>query len=134
MHEKATETGAVTGGVKILLHLEGLTLFAVMVMLYANWGGSWLIFAALFFVPDLSFLAYLANARFGAMAYNAVHSYMAPAALLAMGVSLASPLAQSIAVIWLAHIGIDRAIGYGLKYAAGFGFTHLGRIRPQKDA
>jgi hypothetical protein len=28
----------------------------------------------------------------------------------------------------MAHIGIDRALGYGLKYSAGFGFTHLGRI------
>jgi hypothetical protein len=27
-----------------------------------------------------------------------------------------------------AHIGIDRALGYGLKYSTGFGFTHLGRI------
>jgi hypothetical protein len=33
-----------------------------------------------------------------------------------------------IAMIWLAHIGFDRALGYGLKYASGFGFTHLGRI------
>lgn len=132
--EKVGQTGAVTGGVKILLHLEGLTLFAVMVALYATWGGSWLLFAALFFVPDVSFLAYLANARFGAIAYNAAHSYIAPAALLALGTGFASPLAQSIAVIWLAHIGLDRAIGYGLKYAAGFGFTHLGRIGPQKSA
>ena len=38
------------------------------------------------------------------------------------------PLMLSIAMIWLAHIGIDRALGFGLKYSAGFGFTHLGRI------
>jgi hypothetical protein len=40
------------------------------------------------------------------------------------------PLAGPLALIWLAHIGIDRALGYGLKYASGFGFTHLGRIGP----
>jgi Domain of unknown function (DUF4260) len=134
MDERAAETGAVTGGVKILLRLEGLTLFVGMVMLYAAWGGSWLVFALLFFVPDLSFLAYLADARFGATVYNAAHSYMAPVTLLTLGFGFASPLTLSIALIWLAHIGIDRALGYGLKYAAGFGFTHLGRIGRQTGA
>jgi hypothetical protein len=33
-----------------------------------------------------------------------------------------------IALIWANHIGIDRMLGYGLKYAEGFRFTHLGRI------
>jgi uncharacterized protein DUF4260 len=54
---------AVTGGVNILLRLEGLTLFLGMILLYAVWGGSWLLFAVLFLVPDLSFLAYLADAN-----------------------------------------------------------------------
>jgi hypothetical protein len=134
MDQGTAETGAATGGVNILLRLEGLTLFAGMVMLYAAWDGSWLVFALLFFVPDLSFLAYLADAKFGALVYNAAHSYMAPVALLTLGFGLASPLTLSIAMIWLAHIGFDRALGYGLKYSAGFGFTHLGRIGRQKDA
>lgn len=134
MDEATAGTGAATGGVKILLRLEGLTLFAGMVMLYASWDGSWLVFALLFFVPDLSFLAYLADAKFGALVYNAAHSYMAPVTLLTLGFGFASPLTLSIALIWLAHIGLDRALGYGLKYSAGFGFTHLGRIGRQKDA
>jgi hypothetical protein len=120
--------GAVTGGVRILLRLEGLTLFVGMVLLYAAWGGSWWVFALLFLVPDLSFIAYLADAKTGAIAYNAAHSYMLPVALMTIGFALPEPLTLSIAVIWLAHIGIDRALGYGLKYRAGFGFTHLGRI------
>ena len=53
---------------------------------------------------------------------------MAPILLMAVGMALSAPLIMSLAMIWLAHIGIDRALGYGLKYAAGFGFTHLGRI------
>jgi Domain of unknown function (DUF4260) len=126
MDEQAT--GAATGGVRILLRLEGLTLFLGMVVLYASWDGSWWVFALLFFVPDLSFLAYLADAKFGALVYNAAHSYMAPVALLTLGFGFASTLTLSIAMIWLAHIGIDRALGYGLKYSAGFNFTHLGRI------
>lgn len=134
MDEQAAETGAATGGVNILLRLEGLTLFVGMVMLYAAWGGSSLVFALLFFVPDLSFLAYLSDAKFGALVYNAAHSYMAPVMLMTLGFGFASPLTLSIALIWLAHIGIDRALGYGLKYSAGFGFTHLGRIGRQKRA
>ena len=121
-------TGAASGGVKILLRLEGLTLFAGMTLLYAIWGGSWWIYAILFLLPDLSFAAYLADAKTGATVYNAAHSYMAPVALMTTSFALASPLWLSIAMIWLAHIGIDRALGYGLKYGAGFTFTHLGRI------
>ena len=134
MDQTTTGTGAATGGVNVLLRLEGLTLFAAAVALYATRDGSWLLFAALFLAPDLSFLAYLLGARFGALVYNAAHSYLAPAALMLAGFGLASPLTMSIALIWLGHIGLDRAVGYGLKYSAGFGFTHLGRIGRQKDA
>jgi len=121
-------TGAVTGGARTLLRLEGLTLFAGMTVLYAVWEGSWWIYAILFLAPDLSFLGYLAGPRLGAIVYNAAHSYMAPVTLMTTGFALASPLVLAVAMIWLAHIGIDRALGYGLKYSAGFGFTHLGRI------
>jgi hypothetical protein len=124
--------GAVTGGVRILLRLEGLTLFAGMVLLYAVWGGSWWVFALLFLVPDLSFAAYLAGPQTGAIVYNAAHSYLLPVALMTAGFALPEPLILSFAMIWLAHIGIDRALGYGLKYEAGFGFTHLGRIGRNK--
>jgi hypothetical protein len=133
MAETRSETGVVTGGVRWLLRLEGLTLFAGMTLLYAVWGGSWKVYVLLFLVPDLSFLAYLGGARFGAMIYNAAHSYMVPVVLMTLGFGFASPLTLSIAMIWLAHIGIDRALGYGLKYSAGFGFTHLGRIGRQDN-
>jgi hypothetical protein len=121
-------TGAVSGGVRTLLRLEGLTLFAGMTLLYALWGGSWWIYFVLFLAPDLSFLGYLAGPKVGAIVYNAMHSYMAPMALMTAGFGFAPPLLLSIAMIWLAHIGFDRTLGYGLKYSAGFGFTHLGRI------
>jgi hypothetical protein len=125
----ATEaTGAVTGGLRTMLRLEGLTLCAGMTLLYAVWGGSWWIYAVVFLAPDISFVAYLSGPKFGAMIYNAAHSYMAPMALMIAGFALEAPLLLSIAMIWLAHIGFDRTLGYGLKYSAGFGFTHLGRI------
>ena len=124
----ADAAGAVTGGLRTMLRLEGLALFTGMTLLYAVWGGSWWIYAILFLVPDLSFAGYLAGPRAGAIVYNAAHSYMAPMTLMVTGFAIEAPLVLSIAMIWLAHIGIDRALGYGMKYVTGFGFTHLGRI------
>ncbi|MBN8972488.1 MAG: DUF4260 domain-containing protein [Rhizobiales bacterium] len=126
--ETTSETGAPTGGVRTLLRIEGVTLFIGMTALYGVWGGSWWIYAALFFVPDLSLLAYLAGPKAGAAFYNAMHTYMLPLILSFVGFGMALPLTLSISMIWMAHIGIDRALGLGLKYDAGFGFTHLGRI------
>jgi hypothetical protein len=128
----AEATGSVTGGLKILLRLEGLTLCVGMTLLYAVWGGYWWVYVVVFLVPDLSFAAYLAGPKVGAIIYNAAHSYMAPMSLMITGFALTSPLTLSIAMIWLAHIGFDRALGYGLKYEAGFTFTHLGRIGQPK--
>ena|ERR1700733_7688888 len=120
-------TGTVSGGVRILLRLEGLALFAGTTLLYFLWGGPWWLYVVLF-LPDLSFLGYLAGPKIGAWAYNFAHSSIIPLAMLTVGFGFAPPLVLSLALIWLAHIGFDRALGYGLKYSAGFGFTHLGRI------
>ena len=126
--ESQAATGAATGGARTLLRLEGLTLFAGMTLVYGFWGGSWWLYAVLFLAPDLSFLAYLAGPKIGAWTYNAAHTSIIPMAMLTVGFGFAPPLVLSLALIWLSHIGIDRALGYGLKYQAGFGFTHLGRI------
>ena len=69
-----------------------------------------------------------------AIVYNAAHSYMVPMTMMTVGFGFAPPLVLSVAMIWLAHIGFDRALGYGLKYPAGFGFTHLGRIGREAKA
>lgn len=128
MTDSTDPTSAVTGGLRTLLRLEGLALFAGMTLLYAVWEGSWWVYVILFLAPDISFAGYLAGPRAGAIIYNAAHTYMGPMAMMTAGFALSQPLVLSIAMIWLAHIGIDRALGYGLKYSAGFGFTHLGRI------
>jgi Domain of unknown function (DUF4260) len=120
--------GTVSGGVRTLLRIEGLTLFAGMTALYGFWGGPWWLYAVLFLGPDLSFLGYFGGQKIGAIVYNAAHSYIAPMAMMTVGFGFAPPLMLSIAMIWLAHIGFDRALGYGLKYSAGFRFTHLGQI------
>jgi hypothetical protein len=129
MSERAVEASpAVAGGVKILLRCEGLALFLAAIALYDIWGGPWWLFIVLFLAPDVSFLAYLIGPKFGAVVYNAVHITVVPIALMGIGFVLSMPFALAIATIWLAHIGLDRTFGYGLKYDTGFGFTHLGRI------
>lgn len=126
--DPATAAPAVAGAPRALLRLEGLFVFALSVALYGRMGESWWLFAILFLAPDLSFFAYLAGPRVGAIAYNAVHITGGPALLVLAGLLVPSQLAVAMGLIWLAHCGIDRALGYGLKYEAGFGFTHLGHI------
>lgn len=124
----AAAPGSAAGGVRTLLRLEGLAFFAVAVAAYAQYGAGWGWFAALFLLPDLSFAAYLAGPRVGAAAYNASHSYIAALALGALGLLAAMPSVLAVALVWCAHIGFDRALGFGLKYASGFDRTHLGRL------
>lgn len=98
----------------------------VAATVYGRSGYSWMTFAALFLVPDVSFAGYLAGPRAGAVTYNLAHSYIGPlmvaVAAPATGATLMLPL------IWAAHLGFDRMLGYGLKYPTAFGDTHLGRI------
>jgi hypothetical protein len=125
--------GTVTGGVRLLLRLEGLGLFVLALLLYGSSHLSWFAFALLFLVPDLSFLGYLAGPRAGAIAYNIAHDTFIPIMLVVGGYFLAANyIVLATALIWLAHIGFDRALGYGLKYEAGFGFTHLGLVGKAK--
>jgi hypothetical protein len=128
--EGSNAAGAVTGEVRALLRIEGLALFCAAILFYGISGASWWLFAVLFLAPDLSFAAYLAGARLGAMGYNALHATIGPLLLALVSLAMGWPMAGPVALIWLAHIGFDRALGYGLKYKAGFGFTHLGRIGP----
>lgn len=112
-------------GTTIILRLEGAAFFAFSLWMYARLGASWWLFAALFLVPDISFAGYALGPKKGAAIYNLFHTYIFPIVLLALGFLLVAPLMQAIAVIWIAHIGIDRAVAYGLKHPEGFKFTHL---------
>jgi hypothetical protein len=111
------------------LRLEGLAIATLSAVLYARTGASWWLFAALWLTPDLAMLAYFAGARWGAHGYNAVHSYLLPAALVLVALVGQQTALLPFALIWFNHIGVDRLLGYGLKYPAGFGFTHLSRKR-----
>ncbi len=119
---------AVRGVPRMLLRLEAALVFALAIAAYAHLGGGWGLFAALFLVPDLSMVGYLVSARAGAIAYNAGHSYLGPALLAGLGLALGVQALVLTALIWVAHVGFDRMLGYGLKYASRFGATHLGQL------
>jgi Domain of unknown function (DUF4260) len=112
---------------RLLLRLEGLALFAA-VALYIDGGYQlWPLFAFAL-APDVSIAAYLAGPRLGAIGYDVAHTRLGPLALAVAGVLADSGLAVQIALIWGAHIGADRLLGYGLKYPTAFKETHLERV------
>lgn len=111
----------------LLLRLEGVALFLAALIGYAATDAGWLLFFLLILAPDLSMAGYWAGPRIGAAIYNAAHTTIGPLILL-MAALLTGADAIHLAAVWLAHIGIDRALGYGLKRPSGFTDTHLGRI------
>ena len=129
---EATGTGAGVRsrltGPGVLLRVEGGVLLATSALFYGLNGGSWVLFALLIFAPDVSMLGYLLGTKVGAATYNLAHTYALPASLAAFGVLAGSPLAVGVALVWFAHIGMDRMVGYGLKYTSAFKDTHLDRV------
>jgi hypothetical protein len=112
----------------VMLRVEGAAMLAGSVLLYWVNGESWWLFALLLLAPDVSMVGYLAGPRVGAALYNAFHSYPLPAALGVFGLFVGAPSVIAVALVWFAHIGMDRMVGYGLKYSTGFKDTHLQRV------
>lgn len=112
-----------------LLHLEGAAMLGVSLLAYHWSHGSWLQFAVLFLAPDLAMIGYAVNARVGAIAYNAVHTYFVPLALVVYAFEADRQAVLAYALIWIAHIGLDRMLGFGLKYPTRFSDTHLSSDR-----
>ncbi|MEJ7843421.1 MAG: DUF4260 domain-containing protein [Rubrobacter sp.] len=112
----------------VMLRADGAAMFAGGVLVYWLSGGSWGLFGLLLLAPDVSMLGYLAGRGVGAAVYNVFHSYPLPAVLGGFGLLAGAPLAVAVALVWFAHIGMDRMLGYGLKYDTGFKDTHLGRV------
>jgi hypothetical protein len=128
-HRVETSPPAVTGTpLRILRSEGGVLLFAALAGYFAGLDEPWWLVPVLLFVPDVCMVGYLRSSTAGAIVYNAAHSYLAPAALGLLASVLDEPLWQGVALIWFAHIGMDRALGYGIKYETDFKHTHLGRI------
>jgi len=124
--------GMTNGAVRAWLRLEGLAAFAAGLAVFGASGGNWLLVVPLLLLPDVSAVGYLAGPRVGAFTYNAIHNWVPGLAVLALGAWLASPAVVLAGSILVAHVGMDRAVGYGLKLPSSFRDTHLGRMGRDK--
>lgn len=124
------DVGFAKGWPKSLLQLEGACIFGGTIWAYSRLTNnqSWWTFASVLLLPDLGMAGYLANTRLGAALYNSVHTETPPILLLCTALAREDKTLTGLALCWLAHIGMDRMLGYGLKYGTGFGHTHLGKI------
>lgn len=113
---------------KILLHLEGLAVLVLSLYFYWDSQFSWVLFLVLLFAPDISMLGYVINNRIGARIYNIFHTYTIAIIIIFVGLLFENETALAIGLIWSSHIGMDRMIGYGLKYPTDFKDTHLNRV------
>ena len=113
---------------RVLLRAEGLAVAVAAIALYFHAGYPWWLLLALVLAPDLSMVGYLAGPTVGAITYDAAHTYVLPIVLVTAGVIGDAEIATQLGLIWFTHIGVDRAVGYGLKYPTRFEDTHLQRV------
>ena len=97
-------------------------------MLYGWLGGPWLLVIPLLLLPDISAIGYLRDPRLGAFTYNLVHNWAFGLGLLGLGLAAGSTPIAILGIVAIAHVGMDRAVGYGLKLPTSFQDTHLGRM------
>jgi hypothetical protein len=114
--------------VRTWLRIEGLAAFIAGLAIYGAYGGAWLLVVPLLLVPDLSMLGYLRDPRLGAFTYNLVHTWASGLVVLGLGVWSDTGWLILAGAILVAHVGMDRAAGYGLKLPSAFHDTHMGRI------
>jgi hypothetical protein len=120
--------GIVTGTPRGWLRVEGATLLVASFVAYSRTGQAWWLAPLTLLVPDLTMIGYLGGPRLGSRLYNVAHSTPIPATLVAVAWWEDTSLPVALGLVWLAHIGLDRLLGYGLKYHDHFQHTHLGRL------
>jgi uncharacterized protein DUF4260 len=118
--------GVVVGAPRRWLRLEALALMLGSLVAYGVVGESWWLLLVVFLAPDLSMAAYALGLRAGTRVYNLAHTTLFPALTLGAAYWQSEKFVASLALIWLAHIALDRLLGFGLKYDDHAGHTHLG--------
>jgi hypothetical protein len=128
MTRHQTHDPAARSGVRTLLQAEGLPILAAGTIAYGQLGGPWLALIPLLLVPDLSMIGFVRDARLGALTYNLGHNLVTAGALLGLGLGLNIGWLAIAGAVVVAHIGMDRLLGYGLKYPTAFQDTHLQHV------
>lgn len=101
----------------------GLSAYALY-SFQVEWG--W--YLILFLGPDISMLGYLAGNKAGAFTYNLFHHKGIAVIIFIAGLLLPHFIMQITGIVLFGHASMDRTLGYGLKTAEGFKYTHLGII------
>lgn len=112
----------------LLLRAEGSIIFAFSLLLYSELHANWILFVVLVLAPDLSMLGYVLGVQFGSALYNLIHALIVPLLLIAVSIVYKQLWLLPFGLIWTAHIGVDRLLGFGLKYPTRFHDTHLQRL------
>lgn len=112
----------------IILRIEGMALLLAALVAYQQLGFTWWVFVLLLLWPDIAFLFYLLDKNIGVFVYNLLHTFIGPIILITAAYFLSWPVGIQFSLIWFAHIGMDRLVGYGLKYSGEGKDTHLTRV------
>ena len=118
--------GTVSGTPRLWLRLEAAALLTGALIAYSTTGQHWWLVPVVVLLPDLAMTGYVGGTRIGAFLYNLAHATPMPALVIGLGWWQHWPLVLGLGLVWLAHIGLDRLMGYGLKYDDHFQHTHLG--------
>jgi hypothetical protein len=120
--------------VQWILRIESAAIAVVGIVAYLSLGGNPLLLIPALLAPDLSMLGYLAGPRVGAVTYNLVHNWATASILALLAIVLGELWPLLAGAVVAAHVGMDRALGYGLKLPTAFRDTHLGRIGRDRSA
>jgi hypothetical protein len=112
---------------KIAYAALGLAAIALGIAVVIGWHASWWQLVVFAMAPDISLLLGasrdLERGQLNPRAvpiYNAVHRLLVPGVLIAIAFLLHADGWLAGGLAWVAHIAIDRSLGFGLRNAHGF--------------
>ena len=114
--------------VDLILRAEQVAIAVAGIVVWVANGGPPLLLIPAWLLIDLSMVGYLGGPLLGSITYNAAHNLVLALALLGLGWSTDTGWLVLAGAVFLTHVGLDRALGYGLKLPTDFRDTHLGRI------
>lgn len=114
--------------VRSILRLEGLAIFVASSYVYSFVGAGWIYFLVMFLTPDISLLVFMRDKSLGSKIYNFIHNYASAFLCIFLGVILGNVFISSYGIVVTAHTGLDRFLGFGLKYPENPKKSHIQRV------
>ena len=111
-----------------IVRIENGCAFAISFYIYMLLDFPIWLFFVLLLVPDITMIGYVINKEIGAVVYNFGHSLISPLVILLSYFYFSKDYLLMISIIWIAHIFMDRLLGFGLKYGDSFNKTHIQKL------